>query len=287
MSPEQSGTERRASDSGVARRRRLQSLFRGVTEHELLTRAAALSFYFIFALFPIALSLLALLGIYAQDPGARIAVVRQLSYLLPSAALSLIQTTIRELIIYSSGWKLLLGLGLALWSGSGGMSCIMESLNRSRGLRDSRPWWKRQIVSLGLTALISGCSLLALTIVLVGGDLAEFVGRHTGLSRATLTLWETAQWPIAVFVMLLSLDLTYCWGPAVRRRWRWFTWGSVTGVTVWIVVSLLFRVYLHYFSNYSRSYGSLGAVMVLLIWLYWTGMAILLGGEINAELDQA
>lgn len=262
-----------------------RGLLRRAGEDELLTRAAALSFYFIFALFPMLLSLLALLGLFAQRLALRTAVIRQFGRLMPSSALSLVETTIGELTAYSSGLKLALGLALALWAGSGGISCIMDALNRSRQIPESRPLWYRQIIALGLTALISGLSLVALVIVLAGGNLAEFIGNRIGLSRVTLSIWEIAEWPIALFFMLLSLDLIFFWGPAVRPRWRWFSPGSAIGVLAWITASLLFRVYVRYFSTYSRSYGSLGAVMVLLLWLYISGLAILVGGEINAEIE--
>lgn len=262
------------------------SLMRRASEHEIMTRAAALSFYFIFALFPMILSLLAILGLFAQDRALHSDMVRQFSRLMPSSAFSLVETTMVELARYSSRWKLALGLALALWSGSGGMGCIMDALDRGQRIRSSRPWWKKKIIALALTALISALSLVALAIVLAGGSLSEFIGHRTGLSHAAVQLWEIVEWPIALFFMLLSLDLIYRWGPAVRQHWRWITAGSAVGVLVWISASLLFRVYLQYFSTYSRSYGSLGAVMVLLLWLYITGLAIVLGGEINAEIAE-
>jgi membrane protein len=262
-----------------------RGLKRRAIEDELLTRAAALSFYFIFALFPMLLSLLALLGLFAQRLAPHAALVRQFGRLMPPSALSLVATTLGELTVYSNGWKLVFGLALALWAGSGGISCIMDALNRSRRTRESRPWWYRQIIASGLTAVISGLSLVALVIVLGGGTLVEFIGDHVGLSRATMSIWQIAEWPIAFLFMLLSLDLIFHWGPAVRPRWRWLTPGSVVGLVAGITASLLFRIYLHYFSTYSRSYGSLGAVMVLLLWLYFSGLAILVGGEINAEVD--
>lgn len=265
----------------------MRRLVRGFLENELLTRSAALSFYFIFALFPMILSLMALVGLVVQGQDLHAALVTQFGKLMPASALALVETTLREISAHSSKWKLGLGLLLALWSGSGGVACIMDALDRCHRVQETRPFWKRQLISIGLTAAISGLSFAALLIVLGGGTLAEFVGAHTGLSRALVTLWKIAEWPIALFFVLLSLALIYYLGPDGRRRWQWISPGSLAGVLIWIAASLAFREYLRFFNTYGKSYGSLGAVMVLLLWLYITGLAILMGGEINAEIGRA
>ena len=114
-----------------------------------------------------------------------------------------------------------------------------------------------------------------------------FVGAHIGLSAATVTMWRIVQWPIALFFVVVVFALLYYWGPDAEQEWQWITPGSMVGVMVWIGASLLFRVYLHFFNSYSKTYGSLGAVIVLLFWLYISGLAILLGGEINSEIENA
>lgn len=262
-------------------------MLRRFFDGELFTRAAALSFYFIFALFPMIVALLAVVGLFAQDNAFRAGMVAQLGRLMPPSALELVRTTIGEISLHSGGWKVGLGLALALWSASGGMSALMEALDYSYRVRESRPFLKRKAIALGLTVAVVALSSVDLGIVLYGDTFAEFVGRHTGLSRAMVTLWQLVDWPIALLLVLFSLALIYCVGPDVRPRLRLITPGSVVGGLVWIIASLLFRVYLHFFSTYSKSYGSLGAVMVLLLWLYITGLAILLGGEINAEIELA
>lgn len=262
-------------------------LIRGFAEDELLTRAAALSFYFIFALFPTILSLVALLGLFAQSHDLHAGLASQFGRLMPPSALALVERIIREISVHSSRWKLGFGLLLALWSGSRGMSCIMDALDRSYRVPESRPFWKRQVIAIALTAAISALTFAALVIVLFGGSLAEFVGARTGLSQPMVTLWQLAARPIALLFVLFSLALIYYVGPDTRQRWRWITPGSLVGVVLWIAASLLFRVYLHFFNTYGKSYGSLGAVMVLLLWLYITGLAILTGGTINAEIEHA
>jgi membrane protein len=257
---------------------------RCLVEDELLTRSAALSYYFIFTLFPMLFSLLSLLGLFAQSNDFRADLVQRFGHLMPSIAVDLVRTTVREISVYSSRWKVALGLLITVWSGSSGMSCIMDALNRSFRMQESRPFWKRELISFGLTAAISGLILAALVIVFAGSTVAEFVGGWTGLSQATISLWELAEWPIALVSVFFALALIYYFGPDIRQPWRWITPGSLAAVAVWIAASLFFRQYVRFFGAYSRSYGSLGAVMVLLLWLYIAGLAILLGGEINAEI---
>jgi len=260
-------------------------VLRGLVEDELFTRAAALSFYFIFALFPVTLSLMAILGLFAQTHELPTALLHPFGQLAPQSALALVEDTVRrELGQHSSGWKLVLGLLLALWSGANGVSSIMDALCRSYRVRDSRAYWKRMLIAIGLTGILSGLTIAALGIVLYGGDLVELVGARVGLSRVAILMWEAASWPIALCFVLFSLAVINYVGPDVQLRWRWTTPGSVMGVLSWVASSLLLRAYLHFFNTYSRTYGSLGAVMILLIWLYLTGLAILMGGKINAEI---
>lgn len=256
-------------------------------EGEIFTRAAALSFYFIFAMFPMIIALLAVVGLFAQSAGFRAGLLAQFGRIMPPSALELVETTVKEISAQSGEWQVSAGLVLALWSASGGMSALMDALDHSYRVRESRPFLKRKGIALGLTVAIVALSSVDLAIVLYGGEIVEYVGRRTGLSHALVTLWQLADWPIAVFLLLFSLALVYCLGPDVRPRLRLITPGSVVGGLVWIIASLLFRAYLRFFSTYSRSYGSLGAVMVLLLWLYITGLAILVGGDINAEIELA
>src|SRR5262249_32702242 len=262
----------------------LRQVALGFAEDELFTRSAALSFYFIFAFFPMLLSLVVIVGFFARNQEVHAGLVSQFNKLMPASAVALVEKTVREISEHSSRWKLVLGLLAAVWSGSSGVSSIMDALNRSYRVRESRPYWKRTLVSLGLAAAISALTITALAVFLSGGNLAQIIGSRTGLSGATISLWQYAEWPIALFFVLLALALIYNLGPDLHRPWRWTTPGSLVAVLAWVAASLVFRIYVHYFSSYSRSYGSLGAVMVLLLWLYLTGLAILAGGAIDAVL---
>jgi membrane protein len=262
-------------------------VYQETDEDEVFTRSAALAYYFVSALFPMIFFLMAMLGLFAQSHDLQSSLLSYTARFMPGDASSLVQKTIKEVANNSSGLKLIFGLALALWSGSGGIVSIMDALNRCYHVKDSRPWWKQRLMAIALTVAISVLTIAALAIILYGGDIVNFVGSHVGLSSVTVIAWRVVQWPIALFFVVLSFALLYYWGPDTEQQWLWITPGSVVGVLAWIGASLLFRVYLHFFNSYSKTYGSLGAVIVLLLWLYISGMAILLGGEINSEIENA
>jgi membrane protein len=265
----------------------LTRLYSQIDADDVLTLSEALAYYFVCALFPMIFFLTAVLGLFARSHDLQSGLLSYASRLMPADAYQLVQKTLQEIANHSSGMKLVLGLALALWSGSGAVSSIMDALNRCYHVNDARQWWKRKLVSIGLTVALSTLTIAALVLVLYGGEIADFVGEKIGLSALSLMAWRLIEWPIAFFFIIMSFALVYFWGPDARQQWRWITPGSLAGVLVWLGASMLFRVYLHFFNSYTNSYGSLGAMIVLLFWLYIAGLAILLGGEINSEIENA
>jgi membrane protein len=265
----------------------VKRVYHEIDDDEVLTRSAALAYYFVSALFPMIFFLMAMLGLFAQSHDLQSSLLNYTAGFMPADAYRLIQKTLQEVANSSTGFKLAFGLVLALWSGAGGVVSIMDALNRCYHVKDSRPFWKQRLIALGLTVAIAALTIMALTIVLYGGDIADFVGSHVGLSNVTVIAWHIVQWPIALFFVVMSFAILYYWGPDTEQKWQWITPGSVVGVLAWIGASLLFRVYLHFFNSYSKTYGSLGAVIVLLLWLYISGLAIMVGGEINSEIENA
>jgi membrane protein len=265
----------------------LKRVYHEIDDDEVLTRSAALAYYFVSALFPMIFFLMAMLGLFAQSHDLQSSLLNYTARFVPGDAYRLVQKTLQELTNSSTGFKLAFGLVLALWSGAGGVVSIMDALNRCYHVKDTRPFWKQRLIALGLTVAIAALTIMALTIVLYGGDIANFVGAHLGLSNVTVIAWHILQWPIALFFVVMSFALLYYWGPDTQQKWQWITPGAVVGVVAWIGASLLFRVYLHFFNSYSKTYGSLGAVIVLLLWLYISGLAIMVGGEINSEIENA
>jgi len=256
-------------------------------EDEVPTRSAALSYYFMSALIPMLFFLVTCLGLFTKSHDLRHSLISYLQEFMPPDAFTVLMRTLHEIATRSSGLKLTIGLALALWSGSGGMRSIMDAVNRCYHVKEGRPIWKRVALSMALTAAISGLTILALVIVLYGGAIAQSVGNYVGLSNITILLWKGMQWVLALFFVTFSFALLYYWAPDAKQQWAWITPGSLIGVILWVIASVAFRVYLHYFNSYGKTYGSMGAVIVLLLWLYITGMAILVGGEINSEIENA
>jgi membrane protein len=260
-----------------------------IKKDEVFGRAAQLSYYFLLALFPLLIFLTSFIGVViGSGTGLRHSLFNYLGQVMPAAALQLVETTISEIANASGGGKISFGILAALWAASNGMGAITQALNVAYDVNETRPWWKQRLVAVGLTIALSLLIITALVMVLYGGRLADAVAGHFGFGNAFTMIWKVLQWPIVLAFMLISFALIYYWAPDLRdQAWMWVTPGSVIAVAVWIVVSFGFRFYLHFFDSYSKSYGSLGAVIVLMLWLYLTGVAVLIGGEINSEIENA
>ena len=260
-----------------------------IKKDEVFGRAAQLSYYFLLALFPLLIFLTSFIGVViGSGTGLRHSLFNYLGQVMPAAALQLVETTISEIANASGGGKISFGILAALWAASNGMGAITQALNVAYDVNETRPWWKQRLVAVGLTIALSLLIITALVMVLYGGRLADAVAGHFGFGNAFTLIWKVLQWPIVLAFMLISFALIYYWAPDLRdQAWMWVTPGSVIAVAVWIVISFGFRFYLHFFDSYSKSYGSLGAVIVLMLWLYLTGVAVLIGGEINSEIENA
>jgi membrane protein len=249
--------------------------------------AAKLAYYFLLALFPLLIFLTSVIGlIIGSGSGMRHTLFAYLARVMPSSAFQLIQSTMLELSNSSGAGKLSFGLLAALWAASNGMGAITAALNRAYNVEETRPWWKQSAVAVALTVGLSLLILTALVLVMGGGKIADHLATTYGLSTLFLVSWKILQWPIALAFMLLAFALIYFFAPDVKDQdWKWITPGSSIGVALWLAVSFAFKGYLHFFDSYSKTYGSLGAVIVLMLWLYLTGLAVLIGGEVNSEIE--
>jgi membrane protein len=258
-----------------------------IGEDELSTRSAALSYYFVLALFPMLLFLVSLLGVFA-GPGSplRNSIISGLGRLAPGSASDLVHTVVNQTFQSSSGVKLATGLLGALWAASGGMSAVVVSLNVIYRVKEGRAWWKQKLTIIGLTLALAALIIVALVLVLYGGRIVQVLAMQIGLSDAFRIAWKVLQWPLSFAAMFLSFSIIYYFGPNLEeRKWYWVTPGAVAGVALWLLASLGFRLYLNFFNSYSATYGSLGAVIVLMLWLYITGFAVLIGGEVNWVIE--
>jgi len=259
-----------------------------VIDDDIFGRAAQLSYYFLLALFPLLLVLINILGYMAQEGTAfREKLLTYLAALMPSSAIALVRTTLTEISEASGSGKVSFGLLAALWAASNGMGAISDTLNTAYNLRERRPWWKVRIISVCLTIALAILILAALALVLYGGTIGEGLAARFGFGGLFTLVWKIVQWPIALGFVLTTFNLIYNFAPDLpRSEHSWITPGAFIGVGLWLLVSFGFRAYLSFFDSYSVTYGSLGAVIVLMLWFYLTGVAILIGGEVNSELSR-
>src|SRR5438270_8929008 len=265
----------------------IQLAAKKIGDDELSTRSAALSYYFMGALFPMFLFLVSLVGVLS-GPGSRLheSIISGLGRLAPGSASDLVHSVVNQTFKSSSGIKLAAGVFGALWAASGGMGAVVVSLNVIYRTAERRPWWKQKITIVGLTLALAALIIVALVLVLYGGKIGQLIAGHVGLGDVFRLAWKVLQWPLSFAAMFLSYSIIYYYAPNLEeRKWYWVTPGAVAGVVLWLLASLGFRVYLHFFNSYSATYGSLGAVIILMLWLYITGFAILIGGEVNWVIE--
>jgi membrane protein len=252
-------------------------------------RAAQLSYYFLLALFPLLLVMMAFLGIFA-DRGTELRnnLIGYLGSVMPASAGELVQKTVEELSNQSGAGKISIGLLATLWAASSGMGAISETLNSAYNVKETRPWWKTRLVAVGLTFALAILIVSALALLLYGFEIADAIAGWAGLSGAFTITWKILQWPIILFFILLAFNLIYYFAPDLKQQeWKWVTPGSIAGAALWLLISFGFKTYLKYFNSYSATYGSLGALIIMMLWFYFTGLAILIGGEVNSEIENA
>lgn len=274
---------------GLTTKELARRVWRGIDQDNLLGRAAELAYNFILSIFPLLILVLSVFGLYAaRGSQLRGSLMFYLQRVLPPDAFNVISRTIVQVVQSSGSGKITIGVVLTLFFAAGGVVTMMSTLNGVYEVREGRPWWKTRVIAVGLTAALIVLITLALILVLVGSDIANLVGAKLAIGDITVAAWKIAQWPAALFFVVFSFSLIYYFGPDLKEQhWYWITPGSVVGVLLWLAASFGFRAYLHYFNTYSKTYGSLGAVMILLVWLYVTGLSFLIGGEINAQIEHA
>lgn len=274
---------------GLSFRQLARRVWDEINNNNLLGRASELAYNFLLALFPMLLFLLAMFGLFAgRGMELRIHLLFYVGHMLPPSAFDLLNRTLGEVTSGSSGGKLTFGIILTVWAASGAVMSMISALNGAYHVQDSRPWWKVRVRAVVITMAISGLAIAALAVVLVGGPGVDFIAARLHLHTATVVAWKIVQWPGAVAFMMITFSLVYYFGPDIKEKhWYWVSPGSVFGVLVWLAGSFGFKAYLHFFNTYSKTYGSLGAAIILMAWLYLTAFAFLVGGEINAAIEHA
>lgn len=258
----------------------------------LLGRAAELGFYFLFALFPTLFCASSLLGLAARSASSIYdKLLHYLAVVIPPAAMGTVLATFNETTAAATSGKLTFGLVAALWSASVGFSAIQESLNTVYKVSESRSYLRARISAIGVTIVLA--MLVTVTLAsMLGSDFLARIARdriyHHFLATAVVLVIRCIDWAVVTLLVTLFFAIIYYWGPDVKKScWRWLTPGGAVGIVVWVLASIGFRVYLHFFNNFSVTYGSLGAVIILLTWFYITGLTLLLGAEINSQIEAA
>lgn len=249
---------------------------------DVFGRAAQLAYYFFLALFPFLICVIASLSVFGTADRGRALLFEFLAEALPPAAFELINKTFSEIIHSNGPLKMSFGLIASLWSASLGMSAVMDTLNAAYKVKETRSLFKQYAVATGLTVGIAVALVLSVAIMVFGSKIIDAVLPGGAVAVA----WKIAQWPLALALILMAFAITYYFAPdLVHRRWHWITPGSILGVILWLGVSIGLRIYIHFSNTYSTAYGSLGAVIVLLLWFYLSGVALLSGGALNGVLE--
>jgi membrane protein len=246
----------------------------------LTNRAAELAFWFLLGFFPMAVSVVGIASLLHPIGGSQGTLMQYMSKVLPSSASGLVGRVLGQTTGDGRAWLTLL---FALWSSASATSGVMETLNAIYGAKEVRSWWKTKLIAI-ILAIATGVVLItALTTALYGPELLL----HLLPNFAGTVIWKILQWPAAGLLLSLALLCLYRFAPCVKQRWTQIIPGSVMAATIWIIASLIFRLYVHHFSDFGLLYGSLGALIILILWFYLSGIAILIGGEINAALEAA
>lgn len=249
--------------------------------------AAQLSYYFLFSLFPLLFFLVTLAAYLPFAHGAVEAMVERVAPLVPGDAMALVEEHLRSLVNQPRPKLLTVGLAVALWSASRGVDALRKALNLAYDVPESRPFWKTQAVAMVMTLVGTLLIPVSFTVFLLGGRLGGWLAEKLQVVEVFHVIWSWLRWPFTASLVMLMLALCYYVLPDVKQRFKYITPGSVLGTALWLASTWGFTQYVEHFGRYNVTYGSIGGVVVLLIWLYLTGLIFILGGELNAILEHA
>lgn len=261
-------------------------MMRTITEFvddEMSTYASALAYQMLFSLFPFILFLIALIG-FLHLPDFFSWLRLQSELVLPPQALEQVNPVIDQLQ-QSTGGLLSVGIVIALWTASAGVRLMMSAMNAAYDVVEGRPAWKRFPLSIFYTIGIAGMLLIAAALMVLGPQVMGWIAAQVGLEDFIVTLWTIVRWPVVVILLMMAVALIYYVMPDVKQEFRFITPGSVLAVVVWILASLGFGLYVKTFADYNAMYGSIGAIIVLLLYFYISAAVLLLGAEMNAVIE--
>lgn len=255
-----------------------------VKEEDCSEHAAAMAYYFLFAMFPFFLFLTTLIGML-PIPDLLEYLLSRAATMLPGEAFSLIQDNIKALFMNKKEGLLSIGILLALWASSNAIVSVMDAMNKLYDVEEGRPFWKVRLVAIGLVIGLSLLMLLAMVLLMFGTKIGNYIADLIHFGPLFLVAWHLVLIPVILFLLVLAIALVYYYTPDVEHTWVWISPGAVVAIPLWIIMSLLFSFYINNFGSYDKTYGSIGAVIVLLLWLYLSGFIILVGAVINSVIE--
>ena len=265
----------------------LKKTWSEIGKDKVAVYAAQMAYNFFFSLFPIVLFFAAMLSLVADKNQVMYWFDTRLASALPGDVAGLVGKTIAA-VVFAKGAPALLSFGLltAAWSGSAIFGSFRESLNAAYDVTETRPWWKRYLLQLASLA-VAGAVLLVATVVLLNGEgIVQWLGDRLGVGHAAVMIWTIVQFPIAIGALVLLLWLLYLYLPNCKHQGkRYVLVGAVVATVLWLLATLLFRLYVQKFHTLNPAYGAVGAIMVLLTWMYYSSFVLLAAGELNAELQ--
>ena len=264
----------------------LKRTLKEIGDDNCLGLAAQLAFYFLMALFPALLFLVALIG-YLPVENRLSELLAALGTVAPQELVELLRGQLAQIAEGSRASLLTLGIIGAIWSSSAAMVAIIDALNRTYDVAEWRSWWKRRLVAIGLTIALALFIIVSLTLMLVGPTMASRGAEWLRLAPVVAFVWGLMRWPVMIFCVMLGMDFVYHFAPNRRARWMWITPGSVLATVLWIVSSFAFKLYVTHFGEYTATYGAIGGAIVTMLWFYVSSIAILVGAELNGVIEDA
>jgi membrane protein len=256
---------------------------------DLLGRAGQLSYFFVLSLFPFAIFLSMLLGyFFAADQDKYFSLLLYLNDVMPGPAFQLVRHTLDEVTAQANAGVLTIGFALSIWVASSGMTAIIEGLNVAYSVSEARPWWKQRLVAIALTGALLFLATGAFFVIVAGEGVIERLSTLFPVISEVAGLSDLVQWTLGILFILLFLALLFRFAPNLRHpRWEANFPGAVLTLVCWLIASGTFKLYLSRFGSYNLTYGSMEAAILLLVWLYVSGAALLLGGELNSVIWHA
>lgn len=254
-------------------------------DDDCLGMAAQLGYYLALALFP---ALIIVVSLVSYLPWSMLdSLVSTIDRVAPGEIVKLVRDQITELANGNNGGLLTVGVLGALWTSSSAVVSIVSTLNRAYEVIESRPWWKVRLITIALTFGLATFIVASLIILLAGPAITRLIEANTGFGSGAATAWTIVQYPLVFALTSLGISFVYYFAPDVDQDWVWITPGSIVACLLWLIVSLGLKVYVTQFGSFNETYGALGGAAILLLWMYLTGLAILVGGELNAEIEHA